>query len=74
MNTDGMRDTYRITSPVLALSLEGDRHVSEPIPKGASVTIESETFNGDKLVEVIWDGRVVMMFTQDLRSRGEKIG
>jgi hypothetical protein len=37
------------------------------------VIVESETFDGDKLVEVSVAGKTVMMFTQDLRSRGEKI-
>ncbi len=53
--------------------LEADRHVSRTLPKGAIVTIESETFDGHKLVEVRYEGMIVMMFTQDLRSRGEKV-
>jgi hypothetical protein len=67
------QETYRITSPVLALILEGDRHVAHTIPKGATVSFEGKTFDGNKLIEVLWDGKVVMMFTQDLRSRGEKV-
>jgi hypothetical protein len=68
-----VQDTYRITSPTVSLFLEGQRHVSRLLPKGALVKIESETFNGNKLVEVLFEGKVVMMFTQDLRSRGEKV-
>ena len=67
------RDTYRITSPTISLFLDGERHVARMLPKGALVKIESETFNGNKLVEVLHEGQVVMMFTQDLRSRGEKV-
>jgi hypothetical protein len=67
------RETYRITSPALVLFQENNRHTSHMIPKGAVVTFEGKTFNGDKLVEVLWDGKVVLMFTQDLRSRGEKV-
>jgi len=66
-------DRYRIGRPTLALILEDERHVSITIPEGATVTIDGETFNGDKLINVSWDGKVVMMFTQDLRSRGKKI-
>ena len=66
-------DTYRITSPTISLYLEGDRHVAHTLPKGALVEIESETFNGNRLVEVLFEGNVVMMFTQDLRSRGTKV-
>ena len=64
------QDTYRITSPTLFL--EGDGHVARTLSKGALVKIESETFNGNRLVEVVFEGKAVMMFTQDLRSRGEK--
>ena len=74
------RDIFRITSPTLVLFLENGGHVAENgghaarmISKGELVTINSETFNGNKLVEVLWEGRAVMMFTQDLRARCEKI-
>jgi len=53
--------------------LEVAHYVSRTVPKGAIVTIESETFDGNKLVEVRYEGKVIMMFTQDLRSRGEKV-
>jgi hypothetical protein len=66
-------DAYRITSPTLSMFLEGDRYVARTLPKGAIVTIESETFDGNKLVEVRYEDKVIMMFTQDLRSRGEKV-
>jgi hypothetical protein len=62
-----------MNSPVLALFPDDGRHVADTIPKGAFVTIDSETFNGNKLIQVVWDGKTVMMFTQDLRSRGEKV-
>jgi hypothetical protein len=67
------QDTFRITSPTVVLFLEDGGHVSRMISKGELITINSETFNGNKLVEVLWEGRAVMMFTQDLRARGEKI-
>jgi hypothetical protein len=67
------QEAYRITSPVLGLSFKNGSHRSSVIFKGAVVHIEGETFNGNKLVEVRLNGKVVMMFTQDLRSRGEKL-
>ena len=67
-------DAYRITSPTISMFLEGDHYMSRTLPKGAVVTIESETFDGNKLVEVRYEGKVIMMFTQDLRTRGEKVG
>jgi len=66
-------ERYLITSPTIALFLEDGRHVAHMVPKGAMITIDGKTFNGDRLVEVIWADKVVMMFTQDLRTRGKKI-
>ncbi len=66
-------DSYRITSPTLSMFFEGGCYMARTLPKGAIVTIRSESFDGDKLVEVGYEGSSVMMFTQDLRSRGEKI-
>jgi hypothetical protein len=53
--------------------LEDGRYVSGMLPRDSTITIASEHFNGNKLVEVFYKGKVVMMFTQDLRSRGEKV-
>ena len=43
------------------------------VPKGTIITVQTETFNGDRLIEVLWAEKTVMMFTQDIRSRGIKI-
>ena len=66
-------DHYRISSPTIALFLEEGRHVAHMVPTGSVISIDGETFNGNKLTEVTWAEKVVMMFTQDLRSRGVKI-
>jgi hypothetical protein len=36
--------------------------------------IDEDLFNENQLVEVSWNGKKVMMFAQDVRARGEKIG
>ena len=60
---------YRINSPTIALFEEDGRHVANTVPAGAIIDIKGESSDGDKLLEVIWDGKPVMMFTQDLRKR-----
>ncbi len=62
---------YRITHPTIALFEEDGRHVANTLPAGAVVQIDSDSFDGDKLLEVRWEGKRVMMFTQDLRKRAE---
>ena len=66
-------DKYRINSPTIALFLENGRHVAHMVPIGSVITIASEKFNGDKLVDVLWSEKKVMMFTQDIRDRGTKV-
>ena len=62
---------YRIKEPTIALFHEDGRHVARTVPAGAIITIDSDAFDGDKLVDVTWGRKKVMMFTQDLRSRSE---
>lgn len=53
--------------------MEGDHHVSHLILEGSVVFVDPETSNGEMLVRVLWAEKPVMMFTQDLRTRAEKI-
>ena len=64
----------RILNPTIAVFPEEGRHVAGTVPADAIIEVDSEAFDGDRLVDVIWDGRRVMMFTQDLRTRSELIG
>jgi hypothetical protein len=64
---------YRIKSPTLVLFEEEGRHIAHTVPSGAIVTVDGQAFNHNKLVEVLWDQKRVMMFAQDLESRGEPI-
>jgi len=62
---------YRINNPTIALFEQDGRHVADTVPAGAVIEINSDTFDGDKLLEVVWNGKPVLMFTQDLRKRAE---
>ena len=65
---------YRITDATLALFQEDGRHVAHTVPIGAVVTVDgNNAFDGSKLIEVVWDGKKVMMFTQDLRTRSKSV-
>jgi hypothetical protein len=64
---------YRIIDPTMALFFEEGRHVAFTVPAGAIVTVENGGFDGHKLVDVTCDGKNVMMFAHDLRSRAEPI-
>ena len=49
------------------------RHVARTVPDGALVSIDESLLNQNKLVEVLWNETRVMMFAQDVRTRGEKL-
>jgi hypothetical protein len=57
----------------MAMVQEDGHHVSLTIPAGSVIAVDGEPFNGAKLIEVDWGSRKVMMFTQDLRSRAERV-
>jgi hypothetical protein len=62
---------YCITSPTIAVLNEKGRRVAGLVPKDSIIEITTETLDDNKLISVIWDGREVMMFVQDLRTRAE---
>jgi len=64
-------DNYRLKSPTLALVLEDGRQVACRVPRGAIVTIDPKVFTANKLIDVVWDGKPIRMFAQDVRARGE---
>lgn len=66
-------DKYRIKSPTIALFLEEGSHVAHMVPTDSIVVVQAEQLNGDRLIEVLWLEKLVMMFTQDIRSRGVKV-
>jgi hypothetical protein len=67
-----MLTTFRITSATIALfPVDEDHHEAHLVPAGAIVA--AERIDEDKLIEVTWDGKKILMFAQDIRSRGERV-
>jgi hypothetical protein len=62
---------YRVLIPVLALFEEDGCHVARMVPRGSIVHIESTVSSNDPLTDVVWEGKSVMMFTQELLSFAE---
>ena len=67
---------YRLRSPTLAIVTSADdpdHQVPVTIPQNGVVELVEICHSGSRLAEVRWDGRLVMMFTADLRERGDRI-
>ena len=61
---------YKITSPTIAVV----DHKTQHVPAGAVIEVETEAlFDGNQLINVTWDGKQLLMFAQDVRTRGERL-
>ena len=64
---------YRLQTATLAIiNLDGQNHPTT-VPSGAIVKVVDGPLDGNRLVDVIWDGKTVMMFTTDIRERCVKL-
>jgi hypothetical protein len=63
-----MLGQYRLIEPILAMFAVDGRHETITVPTGSMVDLNGKTFNGDRLTDVLWNGKSVMMFTEDLRN------
>lgn len=64
---------YRINEPTIAMYQEDGKYVARTMGSGAIVEVCGDAIDGDRLVDVIWGEHRVVMFTQDLRSRAERL-
>jgi hypothetical protein len=64
---------YLIKDPTIAMFEENGVYVSHTVASGMIVEVQNTPIDGDRLVDVVWSGKNVMMFTQDLRSRAEPL-
>jgi len=65
---------FKLENPTLALDVIDGRRVAISLPRGAVVkVVAGPTSDGDRLVDVISEGRVVTMFAFDLTVRGTEI-
>jgi hypothetical protein len=64
---------YRIKSPTMAIhSVDGQR-TTVMVPTGDIVRASQRHLDGDVLIEVTWNEKQYLMFTQDLRERSEAV-
>ena len=67
---------YRLKTPTLAILACADdpeHKIPMTIPQGGVVEVVETDLNGNRLVDVRWEDKLGMMFTTDLRTRGELV-
>ena len=64
---------YLITQKTIARFLEEGRQVARAILEGSVIAGEGKALEEDKLVAVQYEEKTILLFAQDIRSRGEQI-
>ena len=65
---------YRLERPTLAIHSTNGKRESLYVPAEAIVKVVSgPTSTGDRMVDVLWDGKIVTMFAIDVNIRGTEI-
>lgn len=57
----------------MAIALREERHVGITIPQGATIEVINGPFNGTRLMDVRYDGEMILMFTDDMKTHTELI-
>jgi hypothetical protein len=65
--------SYRLKESTLAIIAIDGRNHPTTVPTGAIIKLVDGPLDGNRLVDVAWDGKTVMMFATDIRERGVKL-
>jgi hypothetical protein len=66
-----MNGKYRMMTTTMAVFYEEGRHIARPLPAGSVIIVEN--VSGKTLVEVLWEGKKILMFPQDIQARAQKL-
>lgn len=64
---------FRMQTPTLAIDTVQGKRVAVHVDVGAVVKVVSGPTPGDRMLDVLMDGRVLTMFVLDVSERGEEI-
>jgi hypothetical protein len=64
---------YQLRAETVAIDVMDGKRVAVTIPSGAVIKIVAGPQHNDRLIDVLWDGRVVQMFAVDVEARGIEI-
>jgi len=64
-------DFFRLTRTAMAIAQRDSRNVAIMIPEGAVIELLDGPFDGVRLMDVRYNGEVIMMFTNDMEHHTE---
>ena len=68
-----MLGRHRLNNSLLAMFAGVDGHEAITVPSGTVLELTAKKFNGDRLMEVFWDQRKLLMFTDDLKNTASPV-
>jgi hypothetical protein len=66
-------ERFRLTRYAMAIAQREGRHVAILIPEGAIIEVMNGPFDGTRLMDVRYEGEMIMMFTDDMRNHTQAI-
>jgi hypothetical protein len=64
---------FRLETSTMAVETVEGKHVAVTVPSADIIKVISGPRHGDRMMDVLWDGRVVMMFAIDVENRGTEV-
>ena len=64
---------FKIERATLAVTMVDGRRRALALPVGAVIKVVSGPTPGDRMVDILWDGRTFEMFAIDIEVRGTEI-
>ena len=65
--------TFKLERATLAVTIAEGRRRAVAIPAGAIIKVIAGPTPGDRMVDVLWDGKTVEMFAVDVDVRGTEV-
>ena len=67
-------ECFRLTRGAMAIALRDERHTAIMIPEGAIIELMNGPFDGTRLMDVRYEGEMIMMFTDDMKTHTVALG
>jgi len=64
---------FKLGTSTIAVETVDGKRVAVTVPAEATIKVISGPRHGDRMIDVLWDGRVVMMFAVDVEERGTEV-
>jgi hypothetical protein len=59
---------FKLETPTMAVEIVDGKRVAVTVSAGETIKVVSGPRHGDRMMDVLWNGRVVMMFAVDVHD------